>query len=399
VAPAWVAGLVVAAAVAAVPVAPRLGRSDAVRLLAYERAGLMSQALRLLKMAGVSLPGAARREVEASVFARESLGPGPRSAGADLVLITIDALRADHVSAYGYSRRTTPAIDAAAGRGVLFEHAYAAAPNSTYALTGALTGKHLYALAEARQVVGQRTLGDILGRAGYATAGFYSPPSELLLPPVFAELGGKKLVAAGTTRLMCDLDREFCQLYDLRTDPGERRSLDASPAAAEMHRHLAAWRAAYAPAALAAAARPGEPRRAAAADGDRAVGALMALLSSQDPARRADAARTLARLPADPQTRGALRQALADERTRPWAAVALARWCEEPALVHAAAVGTGSPELAARAGVALARCGRPAVPLLTAGLTAPDPSLRGEVMAALAAQRHGPARPLPDAQR
>ena len=37
-----------------------------------------------------------------------------------IVLISIDTLRADHVSAYGYSR-PTPNIDALAETGVLFE--------------------------------------------------------------------------------------------------------------------------------------------------------------------------------------------------------------------------------------------------------------------------------------
>src|SRR5947207_5875317 len=42
----------------------------------------------------------------------------------NLVLITIDTLRADHVGAYGYRQARTPALDGLA-RGVLFEHAFA----------------------------------------------------------------------------------------------------------------------------------------------------------------------------------------------------------------------------------------------------------------------------------
>ncbi|MDH3214470.1 MAG: sulfatase-like hydrolase/transferase [Myxococcales bacterium] len=46
----------------------------------------------------------------------------------DLVLVTIDTLRSDHVGAYGYTRSTTPRIDALAASGVRFDRAYAQAP-------------------------------------------------------------------------------------------------------------------------------------------------------------------------------------------------------------------------------------------------------------------------------
>jgi arylsulfatase A-like enzyme len=47
---------------------------------------------------------------------------------ANVLVYLIDTLRADHVSAYGYSRPTTPAIDALARDGVLFARAYSQAP-------------------------------------------------------------------------------------------------------------------------------------------------------------------------------------------------------------------------------------------------------------------------------
>ena len=39
----------------------------------------------------------------------------------NLLLISIDSLRADHLSCYGYERETSPAIDRLASEGVLFE--------------------------------------------------------------------------------------------------------------------------------------------------------------------------------------------------------------------------------------------------------------------------------------
>lgn len=41
----------------------------------------------------------------------------------NILLITVDTLRADHLSAYGYPRRTSPVIDGLAREGVLFENA------------------------------------------------------------------------------------------------------------------------------------------------------------------------------------------------------------------------------------------------------------------------------------
>jgi hypothetical protein len=72
---------------------------------------------------------------------------GPTRPGADVVLITIDALRADHVGAYGYPRATTPNIDALARRAVRFERAYAQAPHTSFSIASMLTGKYYPTLA------------------------------------------------------------------------------------------------------------------------------------------------------------------------------------------------------------------------------------------------------------
>lgn len=46
----------------------------------------------------------------------------------NVLLITFDTTRADHLSCYGYVRRTSPTIDSLAKHGVLFENAYTAIP-------------------------------------------------------------------------------------------------------------------------------------------------------------------------------------------------------------------------------------------------------------------------------
>ncbi|MDF2698343.1 MAG: Choline-sulfatase, partial [Labilithrix sp.] len=63
--------------------------------------------------------------------------------GHDIVLVTIDALRADHLSAYGYGRKTSPNIDALAARGARFERAYCPTPHTSYSIASMMTGKYM----------------------------------------------------------------------------------------------------------------------------------------------------------------------------------------------------------------------------------------------------------------
>ncbi|MEM1033522.1 MAG: sulfatase-like hydrolase/transferase [Myxococcota bacterium] len=119
-------------------------------------------------------------------------GPSLDLAGRDIVLVSIDALRADHVGAYGYDRPTTPALDALAREGVRFEHAYTATPHTSYAVTSLMTGKYMRPLL--RQGVGEdaTTWAAALRRYGYQTAAFY-PPAVFFIDPEkfrgFAERG------------------------------------------------------------------------------------------------------------------------------------------------------------------------------------------------------------------
>ena len=61
-----------------------------------------------------------------SACARKDRAATPRAQ--NLVLITIDTLRADHVGAYGWAAARTPTLDTLARDGAVFERAYAAAP-------------------------------------------------------------------------------------------------------------------------------------------------------------------------------------------------------------------------------------------------------------------------------
>jgi len=61
---------------------------------------------------------------------------------ANIILITVDALRADHLSVYGYKYETSPNIDAFAKRSVLFNYAFCPIPKTSASFASLMTGLH-----------------------------------------------------------------------------------------------------------------------------------------------------------------------------------------------------------------------------------------------------------------
>jgi choline-sulfatase len=68
--------------------------------------------------------------------------PATQPTARNVVLITIDTLRADHVGAYGSPRARTPALDALAASGTLFERAYTAVPITLPSHATILSGRY-----------------------------------------------------------------------------------------------------------------------------------------------------------------------------------------------------------------------------------------------------------------
>jgi arylsulfatase A-like enzyme len=106
--------------------------------------------------------------------------------GRDIVLISVDALRADHVGAYGYARPTTRHLDALAKEGVRFEHAYAATPHTSYSVTSMMTGKYMRPLLLQGSDGPHDTFAKLLRVYGYRTAAFYPPAVFFIDPERFA---------------------------------------------------------------------------------------------------------------------------------------------------------------------------------------------------------------------
>ena len=95
------------------------------------------------------------------------------------VLISIDTLRADRLPIYGYKNNTTPSLSAFASDAVVFERAYAHAPQTLPSHASMFTGKLPFEHGVRDNLgftlsPGQATIASLFKQAGYATAGFAS---------------------------------------------------------------------------------------------------------------------------------------------------------------------------------------------------------------------------------
>jgi len=108
------------------------------------------------------------------------LACGPSSPPPNVVLVSIDSLRADHLGAYGAGRDTSPNIDGIASEGALFETVMAPTswtlPSHVTLLTGQSIPVHGVAGRLDRLDPARITLAQQLSAAGYVTAGFVSAP-------------------------------------------------------------------------------------------------------------------------------------------------------------------------------------------------------------------------------
>jgi arylsulfatase len=104
-------------------------------------------------------------------------GDRPRAPQRDVILITIDTLRADRLGLHGYSRSTTPEIDRWFGDGAIFERAYsseaATSPSVATILSGLYPQEHRVRLFYQLLPEEVPLVSDLL-RPAYQTAAFVS---------------------------------------------------------------------------------------------------------------------------------------------------------------------------------------------------------------------------------
>jgi len=100
-----------------------------------------------------------------------------KSPGCNVILISIDTLRADHLGCYGYPQNTTPNIDEFSKDSVLFKETIAQAPSTTPSHASIFTSSipsHHGAFFSMRKPIPQDlvTMAEILRENGYKTISF-----------------------------------------------------------------------------------------------------------------------------------------------------------------------------------------------------------------------------------
>ncbi|MFN8644347.1 MAG: sulfatase, partial [Candidatus Binatia bacterium] len=121
--------------------------------------------------------GVAAVAIGTNAAGRQRLDAGGRP---NILLVSIDSLRADHVHAYGYPRQTTPTLDALAREGARFRTVVAPSswtlPSHLTLLTGLPPEGHGVVADGQRLTERAVFLSEALWGAGYTTAGFVSAP-------------------------------------------------------------------------------------------------------------------------------------------------------------------------------------------------------------------------------
>jgi len=98
----------------------------------------------------------------------------------NVILISIDSLRADHLGVYGYRRPTSPTLDALAASGLVFDRAYSTTswtlPAHTAMFTGLDDRAHGVRHHKTKVAAEIPILAEELAEHGVNTIGFYSGP-------------------------------------------------------------------------------------------------------------------------------------------------------------------------------------------------------------------------------
>lgn len=172
--------------------AKKLATVDNLRIVLLEHAPILGRAVKLA--AQIAPPPSAPAGNQ--VIPNAPKQPAARSldwSGDDIILLSIDALRADHLGAYGYARATSPHIDALAKEGVVFDAAYCPTPHTSYSITSMMTGKYMRPLLALGLGDDSETWAAALRRYGYKTAAFYPPAVFFIDEEKFAGFEDRKL--------------------------------------------------------------------------------------------------------------------------------------------------------------------------------------------------------------
>jgi arylsulfatase A-like enzyme len=106
----------------------------------------------------------------------ERLVTSRRPSGPNVLLISVDTLRADHLGCYGYVRDTSPRLDRLAREGVRFDQAVVQWPKTSPSMASMLSGTYPHyngVMRNTRQPIDPHfhLLAELFQHASYATAG------------------------------------------------------------------------------------------------------------------------------------------------------------------------------------------------------------------------------------
>lgn len=93
----------------------------------------------------------------------------------NIILLSIDALRADHLSCYGYNRDTTPNIDALAKDALFYKNVYSASSHTREAVPSILTGAPPSEAIDEEYRLATETIASRLPES-FTTSAFHSNP-------------------------------------------------------------------------------------------------------------------------------------------------------------------------------------------------------------------------------
>jgi arylsulfatase A-like enzyme len=188
-----------------------------------QAAPLSGKLLRLLDARGAPLARSSPR-------APDVQAPPARSRialrGDDILLITVDALRADRLRSYGSHIDLTPALDRLADQSVVFTRAYTQTPHTSYALGSLFTGKYLrpvLSLPGASQA--HATLPRLLRRYGYRTAAFYPPAVFFVDEERFSSLAEDHFGFEYVKEMFAPADKRVLQLQEYLAQADGRHPL------------------------------------------------------------------------------------------------------------------------------------------------------------------------------
>ncbi|MHC4375784.1 MAG: sulfatase [Planctomycetota bacterium] len=163
----------------------------------------------------------------------------PTHPGRDLVMFSLDTLRADHLGCYGYARETSPHTDALAARGLRFADVWAESAYTLPTHTTLFTGQHaavhgVYGAGDVLDGGRSPLLAELLLSEGYATGAFTG--GGFLLPKFGLHEGYERYGVVDV-----QWNRESSRLKEL---VGELEGLTEGAAEAAHPDRVAAWVAA-----------------------------------------------------------------------------------------------------------------------------------------------------------